>query len=698
MTARVRELCQRLKPVLGDRIDRLWQTYLADPEGRDELEVVLELLARRHLNQSYEPDRSPFPPPDRSFASTGDLTIGDVTYADRSLYPFRLRADRVAEHVLIAGRSGSGKTVLTFTIMDQLIRAGVKVLALDWKRAYRDLRQRHQDLCVYTVGRDVAPLLFNPLIPPPGCEPGVWLKLIVDVIASAYLGGEGVISLLVNGLEKLYTECGAFQGAVDRWPTVRDLLQWLQGTKLRGRAAMWQASAERILIALTHGEFGSILNANSNAAVASLLDRNVVIEMDGLSSASDRVMFSEALALYLYRQRLAEGSRAGLTNAIVLEEAHNLLLAKPSGTRESVLETSIRMIRQYGIGYIFVDQSASMLSRVAFANSYATFALSQKLSADIRALSNAMNLNDDQRDALTTLPVGSAVVRLADEHPEPFLVRIPRLPITDGAVSDEEIRADTHSSGSADDWAATPGHAPVTPISQRDKEQYETGNHPHPPSPVESPSTMTPMGTSTTTPAPDEVMSRDAVRFLTDVAARPLSTTVARYQRLHLSRRKGNAIREDLRTAGLIERVTIPTRSGQVVLHQLTDDGCHIAATAGVDVNVSRRPGIEHQFWVDKTIDHLEGEGYRVEPEFALNTGGIVDLFAERAGKRIAVEIETGKSDIRRNIEKLNAIEIDELIIVATSPTAITACKRVIDDLGQATPIRITLLSWLDVS
>ena len=72
---------------------------------------------------------------------------------------------------------------------------------------------------------------------------------------------------------------------------------------------------------------------------------------------------------------------------IVLEEAHNLLLAKPAGTRESVLETSIRMIRQYGLGYVFVDQSASLLSKVAFANSYATFAMSQKLQADVRAMS-----------------------------------------------------------------------------------------------------------------------------------------------------------------------------------------------------------------------------------------------------------------------------------------------------------------------
>ena len=90
------------------------------------------------------------------------------------------------------------------------------------------------------------------------------------------------------------------------------------------------------------------------------------------------------------------------------------------------------MIRQYGMGYVFVDQSASLLSKVAFANSYATLALSQKLRGDIQTIAGAMNLTDEQKDALSTLPIGTAVVRLADEHPEPFLVRVPRCPVQEG--------------------------------------------------------------------------------------------------------------------------------------------------------------------------------------------------------------------------------------------------------------------------
>jgi len=418
--SRMAELCRRLKPILGQKIDRLWHVYMADSSlgGRAEIEQTMELLAARHLGQSFEPDRSPFPPPPEAFAASGDLALGTVTYGARNLYPLKLPSRRLKEHVLIAGRSGSGKTNLTFVLMDSLMKRGVRVLALDWKRGYRDLLQQHKDLRVYTIGRDVSPFSFNPLIPPPGCEPHVWIKLIVDVIASAYLGGEGVISLLVAGLDHLFNELGIFDGQSQRYPTVSDLLVWLRTTKRIGRAGMWQASAERILLAMTYGEFASVLDAQDNRHVQHLLDYNVILEMDGLSNASDRVMFSEALALYLYRHLLVQGPKDELTNVIVLEEAHNLLLAKPSGSRESVLETSIRMIRQYGLGYVFVDQSASMLSKVAFANSYATIALSQKLSADVRAISSAMNFNDEQKQALSTLPVGTAVVRLADDHPE----------------------------------------------------------------------------------------------------------------------------------------------------------------------------------------------------------------------------------------------------------------------------------------
>ena len=94
MMSRVQELCRRLKPVMGKKVDRLWTVYLSesDPAGKADIEQTLELLAAKHLNADYSPDRSPFPPPTKRFSESGDIEVGKVSYADKQMYPFCLKS------------------------------------------------------------------------------------------------------------------------------------------------------------------------------------------------------------------------------------------------------------------------------------------------------------------------------------------------------------------------------------------------------------------------------------------------------------------------------------------------------------------------------------------------------------------------------------------------------------------------------
>jgi len=712
MRHEIQQLCRKLRPVLGRKIDLLWSAYIAetDPAGRADIAQTLELLAARHLKHNFQPDRWPFPPPSEQFAQSGDLRLGTIDYANRSMYPFALKSNRLKEHILISGRSGSGKTNLTFILMKSIMQKGIKVLALDWKRGYRDLLSVCKDMRVYTIGRDVSPFRFNPLIPPPGCEPQVWIKLIVDVIASAYLGGEGVISLLVAGIDHLYSQAGVYDKLNHTWPTIQDLLIWLKTAKLKGRAAMWQASAERILLAMSYGEFASVVNTHDNGHVRDLLNHNVILEMDGLSSSSDKKMFSEALTLYQYRYRLAQGPQKNLTNLIVLEEAHNLLLQKSVDAKESVLENSIRMIRQYGLGYVFVDQSASMLSKVAFANSYATIALSQKLSSDIRAITSAMNLDDEQKQALNTLPVGTAIVRLADEFPEPFMIKVPRMPIEEGAVTDARVAAHmrtVHGDSIPNKTQTNPPAAvPAVPPPDK-KKRIDTGigtihkeSHPIPvqaidsakPEPISEPDP--PLEINPTIPK----LNREEVRFLTDVASKPLSTTVARYHRLHFSRRRGNAIRQHLEKSTIIEPVRIATRSGQVTLYQLTDSGRKLCQAVGISIRHNFTESLQHRYWVHQTAGFLKDQGFETAIEHKVDGNGFIDILAEKDNKKTAVEIETGKSDIAQNISKIQHTDFSEILLIATSPEAVTACHKAVSQLSVSNKIPIRILTWLDIA
>ncbi len=72
---------------------------------------------------------------------------------------------------------------------------------------------------------------------------------------------------------------------------------------------------------------------------------------------------------------------------------------------------------------------------------------------------------------------------------------------------------------------------------------------------------------------------------------------------------------------------------------------------------------------------------------------GFIDLLAERPGERVAIEIETGKSDIAANVANAPRAEVDRIVLVATSPAAVAACQRVIEDASDE-GVPVELMNW----
>lgn len=537
-TEHIRQLCQRLRPILGHKMNQVFEAYCAeDDEGKQQIETYIELLFAKHLPASLDNIQPGLIPPSERQVH-GTYSIGSVVYAGKCLYDFGLREKEWIQHVGVFGRSGAGKTNAGFLILKQLQEKQKPVLIFDWKRNYRDLLAlpEFKDVEVYTIGRNIAPFTFNPLIPPKGTNPKTWLKKLIEVIAHAYLLGNGVMFLLQQAFDSVYEEAGVYSGKVEKWPTFRDVLIKAKSRDARGREAGWLSSTLRALASLCFGDMDTLVNTGENKNLEHLLSKTVILELDALTQ-QDKIFFIEALLLWVHHRRMIEKQRETFKHAILIEEAHHIF----SGERrslvggQSVMEITFREIREFGESLIILDQHPSQISLPALGNTYCTICMNLKHKSDINAIGQCLLL-DKERDLLGTLKVGEAVVKLQGRIARPFQIELPEFVVEKGKITDNYIMEHMQHI------------APALP------EQ-------------EIPSASTAVN-------PEVVESSDReIAFLRDIQKYPESGVAARYKRLGLSVRQGQKLISKLFETSLIKQHQETTKNGRLRVIRLTEKG-----------------------------------------------------------------------------------------------------------------------------
>lgn len=429
----VEEKLRKLASVDPDEARRAWLLYLAgEGEERREAEELMDAALFNRVRKSYPKDIFLEPAPKGLCA--GEYNVGTILYPPGHPYgPFGLREEEWIRHVLITGMTGTGKTNLMFHLLRQFKSRGKPFIVFDWKRNYRDLRQlpEFSDLEVYTVGRDVRPLRFNPLLPPPGTGAGEWLMKLVDVIKHAYFVGEGVEYLLRDALEAVYEHTGYLDGSEVETPTFETVKARVGAKHLQGRMSLWKASAIRVLESLCfrHG-LGPVLNTDERWDHEAALNGSVVLELDALADA-DKVFLIEALILWIYELRKNEGKRERFKHALVIEEGHHVLSRHKENVEgnETIMETSLRQIREFGEAVVVLDQEPTKLSNSIKANTYCKLTFNLGNGKDVLEMANCMGLNLEERDCIALLEVGHAIVSLQGRVFQAMQVRIPMVGI-----------------------------------------------------------------------------------------------------------------------------------------------------------------------------------------------------------------------------------------------------------------------------
>ena len=136
----LRDLCRKLKPLLGARADGLWAAYVTaeTPDSKREAEALIQMFGLRYLSRSVS-DQSILLPPPSPEATAGEFFLGTVFYGTKPLHPLYLRRENFIKHLGIFSITGGGKTNVAQILLLGLLEKGVPFLVVDWKRSYRAL-------------------------------------------------------------------------------------------------------------------------------------------------------------------------------------------------------------------------------------------------------------------------------------------------------------------------------------------------------------------------------------------------------------------------------------------------------------------------------------------------------------------------------------------------------------------------------
>jgi hypothetical protein len=542
----------------------------------------------------------------------GDYPIGRVMYANRPYSEFGINEHEWIRHCGIFGKTGSGKTTLAMNIIRELCRHDNPFLIFDYKRNYRDLinEPEFKDVLIFTVGRNnIAPFYFNPKNAPPGIESHIWVKQLHEIIEKVYLLGPGAGDSLME---------------LAHAPTFKDMHDTITKLRKRGREMLWWASAKRTLNAINYTGLYEMVNTNPGHDIPDLLDRKVILELDGLT-AYDRAFVIGSLLLWIYHYRMRQPDREILKHFIIVEEAHHLFLK--TRKEEDIADIIMREIRELGEAMIIIDQHPSKMSVSALGNLSTKFALALSLNEDVSAIANAMLLDRDQQKFLSMLRVGESICR-SDRLLQPLHLQLPAFPVQKGSVGDEAIQR------------------LMKPFFKLSNQNINTDSRCLP---------LPAANNVEYKPPPGELI------LLQEMAREPFLGTDNRYKKLGISSREGNEYKNNLIDNGHINPVQVDRK----VLYELTPKARTLLTIKNIKTPGQARGGIEHNYWLEQ-IKEL----FKSKEGFPFKEKDDIDLVVETYDSTFMIQVETGKSNIKKNIETLLKQDCNNLIMIATNKDA----------------------------
>lgn len=371
--------------------------------------------------------------------------------------------DEVCRHLLVAGMTGSGKSITCEHFLLELWREHrIPWLVIEpgLKSGYRHMKNSEigTDLDVWAIGDPKSRRLsLNPMAVPPGLGLAEHTSALFTVISSAFELVAPMPEVLATAIEQTYRNHGwdlAGLVPVGPPPTLADLVNEIDrsasrlgyGSEITGNI---RAGLLLRMLRLLDGPLAPELSSPFGLDVQNLVRRPVIIELSALSNNSSQALVMGLIALQLRHHWRLAGPSASLCHVLLIEEAHRLLRAVPetsaNASRTQAVESLANMLaemRGLGVGMVVVDQTPSSLVPSVIANTGTKILHRLDHPADRELAGRAAGLPAGQIDLLGSLPVGDAVLR-SDRRARPFRLRMPNPAVTYGKLPLPELPGPT---------------------------------------------------------------------------------------------------------------------------------------------------------------------------------------------------------------------------------------------------------------
>lgn len=395
------------------------------------------------------------------------INLGNMVQKGRELtkIPFKLSKKSMSKHTFVAGVTGSGKTTTCHRLLSE---ADMPFLVIEpAKTEYRTLINTRKDIVVFTVGNEtVAPLRLNPFELLEGEIISAHVDMIKATFTSAFPMEASMPQLLEEAIYRSYEKKGwdidnnentiygaeAYDPEVDSFPILSDLLEEMKNVvEEKGFSQQMQADYIGSLVSrlsnLTVGSKGSMLNCAHSTDFEYIIKNNVIIEMEELKSPEDKALLMGFILSRLSAFVKAEHRKNhNFKHLTLVEEAHRLLSKVEygdSGSKKSAVETFTDLlaeVRKYGEGLIIVDQIPNKLASEVLKNTNTKIIHKILAQDDKEAVGDTMLMDDKQKEYLSALEVGNAIV-FSENTDKPVHVHITAVSDTnEEEIEDEVVR------------------------------------------------------------------------------------------------------------------------------------------------------------------------------------------------------------------------------------------------------------------